>query len=139
MLKLRCIAIDVQLLLNKIVSNLLAQNPIDIGKEWILKPSQPIGNATQFQTPGAFISILLKNIYVLAGVMLLVLLIFGGISIIMGGGKGDPRKAGQGKKVATAAVIGFFVIFLSYWIVKIIETVTGVQILNPPQIPTPGP
>lgn len=119
------------------MSNLLVQ--VDIGKEWILKPSQSITGAPQFQTPASFISILLKNIYVLSGVMLLVLLIFGGISIIMGGGKGDPRKAGQGKKVATAAVIGFLVIFASYWIIQIIEKVTGVGILNPPPIPTPGP
>ena len=120
------------------MSSLLAQTPVDIGEQWILKPSQPIGTATQFQTPGAFISILLKNIYVLSGVMLLVLLIFGGISIIMGGGKSDPRKAGQGKKVATAAVIGFFVIFAAYWIIQIIQKVTGVEILNP-AIPTPAP
>ena len=110
------------------MQNLLAQ--VDIGKEWILKPSQPIGNATQFQTPGALISIILKNVYVLAGVLLLVLLIFGGISIIMGGGQGDPRKAGQGKKVATSAVVGFLVIFASYWIIQIIQIITGFDILN---------
>ena len=113
------------------MQNLLAQ--VDIGKEWILKPSQPIGNATQFQTPGALISIILKNVYVLAGVLLLVLLIFGGFSIIMGSSQGDPRKAGQGQKAATAAVIGFLVIFASYWIIKLIEFITGVNIFNPPQ------
>lgn len=113
------------------MSNLLAQTPIDIGKEWILKPSQPIGTATQFKTPGAFISILLKNIYVLAGVFLLILLIFGGVSIIMGAGQGDAKKTGQGKKAATAAVVGFLVIFASYWIIQIIEAVTGIKILNP--------
>ena len=110
------------------MQNLLAQ--VDIGKEWILKPSQPIGNATQFQTPGALISIILKNVYVLAGVLLLVLLIFGGFSIIMGAGQGDAKKTGQGKKAATSAVVGFFVIFASYWIIQIIQIITGVEILN---------
>ena len=89
--------------------------------------------AQKFATLGSLISILLKNIYVLAGVLLLVLLIFGGFSIIMGSSQGDPRKAGQGQKAATAAVIGFLVIFASYWIIKLIEFITGVNIFNPPQ------
>lgn len=113
------------------MSNLLVQTPVEIGKEWILKPNQPIGSAPQFQTPGALISIILKNVYVLAGVLLLVLLIFGGFSIIMGAGQGDAKKTGQGQKAATAAVIGFLVIFASYWIIQIIQKVTGVEILNP--------
>lgn len=104
---------------------------VDIGKEWIIKPSQSITGTPQFQTPGALISIILKNVYVLAGILLLVLLIFGGFSIIMGAGQGDPKKTGQGKKAATTAVIGFLVIFASYWIIQIIQIITGFKILNP--------
>jgi len=117
------------------MQNLLAQtpSPVDIGKEWIIGPNKSIVDSPQFQTPGALISIILKNVYVLAGVFLLVLLIFGGVSIIMGAGQGDAKKTGQGKKVATAAVIGFFIIFASYWIIKLIEFITGVNIFNPPQ------
>jgi len=109
--------------------NLLAQ--VNIGNEWFLKPGEAIENAPQFQTPGALISIILRNVYMVAGVLLLVLLIFGGISIILGAGGGDPKKAGQGQKAATAAVIGFLIIFASYWIIQIIEVITGIKILNP--------
>ena len=77
------------------------------------------------------ISIILKNVYTLAGILLLVLLIFGGLSIIMGAGGGDAKKAAQGKKTATAAIVGFLVIFGSYWIIRIVETITGVRIFNP--------
>ena len=41
-------------------TNLLAQ--VDIGKEWVLNPTQTITGASQFQTPGALISIILKNV-----------------------------------------------------------------------------
>jgi len=58
------------------------------------------------------------------------LLIFGGFSIIMGAGQGDAKKTGQGKKAATSAVVGFLVIFASYWIIQIIQIITGVEILN---------
>ena len=87
--------------------------------------------AQKFDTPGKLISVLLKNAYVFAGVLLFVLLIFGGFSIIMGAGQGDAKKAGQGKKVATAAAVGFLIIFASYWIIQIIEVITGFKILNP--------
>jgi len=110
------------------MQNLLAVN---IGDQWFLKPNQAITNAPQFQTPGALISIILRNVYTIAGVSLLFLLIFGGFSIILGAGGGDPKKAGQGQKAVTAAIAGFLIIFASYWIIQIIETITGVKILNP--------
>jgi len=59
------------------MNTLLAQTPVDIGKELLLKKSTPIGTAPQFASPGASISIILKNVYVLAGIMLFVLLIVG--------------------------------------------------------------
>lgn len=108
--------------------NLLAVN---IGDELILKPSQSITQAPQISNPGALISILLKNVYVVAGILLFVLLIFGGISVIMSAGQGDPKKAAQGQKALTSAVIGFLLIFTSYWIIQIIQYITGLNILNP--------
>ncbi|MDP3955109.1 MAG: hypothetical protein Q8Q15_01970 [bacterium] len=84
--------------------------------------------AKTFPTVGSLISVLLPNVFILAGVVFFLLLIFGGFGLIMGAGGGDPQKTGQGKQAITAAVIGFLVIFLSYWIIKIIEVVTGLKI-----------
>jgi hypothetical protein len=113
------------------MNSLLAQ--VDIGREWFLKPEagQSIKEAPQFQSPAALISIILRNVYMVAGLLLFALLIFGGISIILGAGGGDPKKTGQGQKAATAAVIGFLIIFASYWIIQIIGFITGIDILNP--------
>lgn len=111
------------------MQRLLAQ--VNIGDELILKPGQAITGAPQFSTPGTIISVVLKNVYMVAGVLLLFLLIFGGLSIIMSAGGGDPKKAAQGKKAASSAVIGFLLIFASYWIIQIIEYITGLNILNP--------
>lgn len=106
-------------------------SPIDIGQEWQVKPGVGISSAEIFKSPGALISVLLKNVYVLAGILLFVLLIFGGISIIMGAGSGDTKKTGQGQKAVTSALVGFLIIFASYWIIQIIGKITGVNILNP--------
>ncbi len=87
--------------------------------------------AQKFPTVGKLISTLLPNIYILAGLLLFLLLIFGGFGIIMGAGGDDPKKTGQGKQAVTAALIGFLIIFVSYWIIQIIEVLTGVNIFHP--------
>ena len=80
---------------------------------------------------GSLVSIILSNALVIAGVLMLILFIIGGIGIIAGAGQDNPEAAGKGKKAATSAVIGFIIIFASYWIVRIVEEVTGVDILAP--------
>jgi len=77
------------------------------------------------------VSVILSNAMVVAGIILLLLLIFGGISMIMGAGQDNPEQAAKGRQAATAAVIGFIIIFAAYWIVQIIEVLTGLNILKP--------
>lgn len=113
------------------MNTLLAQIPVDIGKELLLKKSTPIGTAPQFASPGALISVILPNVYIAAGIALFFLILFGGISVITGAGQNDPKKAAQGKKAITSALIGFLIIFASYWIIQIIEVITGFKILSP--------
>jgi len=111
------------------VKNLLS---FKIGDEFWVKPNQGIAGAEGFKEGiGGIISTLLQNIYVLAGILLFILLIVGGLSFIMGAGEDNPEKAKKGKQAITAALIGFVIIFCSYWIIKIIEIVTGLAIFKP--------
>jgi len=65
-------------------------------------------------------------------VMLLILLIFGGISMMVGAGSGNKDDIAKGRKAATAAILGFFIIFTSYWLIKIVGLITGyTNIINP--------
>jgi hypothetical protein len=82
-----------------------------------------------FATPGAFISLLLKNIFTLAGIILLALLVFGGLTFVIGAGSGDPKKTDQAKSTITNSLIGFLIIFASFFIIQIIEVITGLSIL----------
>jgi hypothetical protein len=107
------------------VKNQLAK--IDIGKELLLQPEKGVES---IGTIGDLISALLPNIYILAGIILLLLLIFGGLTVIFSAGKSDPESAAKGQKTISAALIGFLVIFASYWIIQIIEIVTGIEILS---------
>ena len=105
---------------------LLAQ--VDIGQETKINPTQGISGSSQFQTIGGLISAILPNLYVAAGLILLFFLIFGGVMVILGAGKGESQQAEQGKKIVTRTIIGFLIIFLSYWIIQIVEIVTGIPI-----------
>jgi hypothetical protein len=77
------------------------------------------------------VSIILSNAIMIAGIIMLFLIIGGGIGIISGAGQGNPEKAARGRQAVTTAVIGFIIIFATYWIVQIVEIITGVDILNP--------
>lgn len=88
--------------------------------------------ATTFKTLGDLVNVIVKNVFVLAGVLLFVLLIFGGLKFIISSGGGDEKEIGQSKNAITAALIGFLLIFAAYWIVEIIQFITGVEIFKPP-------
>ncbi len=83
-----------------------------------------------FDNFGKLVSVLLANVYILAAVLLFFLLIFGGIRVIIGAGENNPGKTEEGKKAVTAAIIGFLLIFFSYWIIQLIEVATGLKILK---------
>lgn len=103
----------------------------DIGQEFKLGEGKPgIGTVPQFQTLGKFISTILPNIYVIGGTILLFLLIFGGLGFIVSAGKGDQEGAKKGQQAITAALLGFLLIFASWWIMEIIKIITGLDILG---------
>jgi len=77
------------------------------------------------------VSAILSNAVAFAGIIVFLLFLLGGIAIIIGSGQAKPESVEKGKKAVTAAIIGFIIIFTSYWIVRIIERVTGVDILQP--------
>lgn len=84
-----------------------------------------------FTQVGPLISVILFNAYIIAGVIVLFLLVFGGLGIIIGAGSGDKQRVGQGRQALTAAIIGFLIIFASYWIIQLVEVITGFCILEP--------
>lgn len=82
----------------------------------------------------ACIPIIIKNLItaalVFAGAVALILLIIGGAKYITS--KGDPAKVESAKKTITWTLVGLVLIFLSFFIVGLISSITGVdQIQNP--------
>ena len=79
-----------------------------------------------------FVSVILFNAIAIASIILLFLLVFGGISMIIGAGQSNPESTAKGKKAITSALIGFLIIFTAYWIIQIVGRIAGLNIIDPP-------
>ena len=83
--------------------------------------------ASKFPTLGSVVSQALPYIYVIAGLLLLIMLIMGGLTLMTAAGDQAKTKEGYGK--ITAGLIGFLIIFISYFVAQIVEVILGVKIL----------
>lgn len=77
---------------------------------------------------GTLVSILVSNIIVIAGIVFIFLIIYAGLEMITGAG--DAQKNAHARDVLTAAVIGFIIVVLAWFIVRVIETSLGVNIFK---------
>lgn len=91
----------------------------------LYKTIQPNGSAINFAStdPGTIVGVLINFLFPIAGLLLLLYLIYGGYKMMVSAG--DPKAAQSARSVITTAMIGFVIIFVSYWLVRIIG-----QILN---------
>ncbi len=81
----------------------------------------------EFSTPAGIINRFLLFAFPLAGLILFVMIVWGGFDMLA---KSATKKSmDSGKQRITAAVIGFILLFASYWIIQILEIITGAQIL----------
>lgn len=90
---------------------------------------QSLSPATDLSNFGLLVNVVVRNAFVFAGIISFFLLIFGGFQVIVAAG--DPKKLEKGRGAITGAVIGLLLVVGSFWIVQIIEIVTGLKILTP--------
>lgn len=77
--------------------------------------------------PAVFQNIIL-GAFLFAGIVAVILIIYSGIRFITSGG--DPKQVEGARKTMTYAIIGFIVILLSFAILNLISTVTGVNCIR---------
>jgi len=126
--------------MNILINTILtAADPVDIGEKF----NSPWGKTTDL---GDLIGIILTGGISLASIILLFVFIFAGLSIVKGAGNNDPKVAAQGQQALTYAITGFVIVFAAFWIIRIIEVITGSTFLtnpfgtsgSPPPLPPPG-
>jgi hypothetical protein len=79
---------------------------------------------------GTLTNVIVRNAFTIAGVVAFILLIFGGFQFIVAAGSGDSKQMEKGKQAITMAIVGLAVVVASIWIVQIIETITGLNLLK---------
>lgn len=96
---------------------------VDLTNYLVLKNGDKVSEV--FKTPASMVNLLVSNIFVLAGVFIFVLTIVAGFKFLSSEAKGMD----EAKTLLTNAGIGFAILFGAYWIVQIVQILTGVQIL----------
>jgi|GEM_PF-456194 len=87
-----------------------------------LSDGQPV--STVFETPADMVNLLVGNAFIVAGIFLFILIILAGFKFISSDSKGIE----EAKTLIMNAGIGFSILFGAYWVVQIIQFVTGIQI-----------
>ena len=92
------------------------------------------GNGTVISGPDGFnagntlgdvIGKTVPYLFVFSGIALLLMLIFGGFSLLTSGG--DPKQLESGKQKITYSIIGFIIVFLAFWAVQLIAWIFNIQ------------
>lgn len=94
-------------------------NPLKVGN------SEANGD---FNTLGGVINRVLLFIFPLAVLILFLMLFWAGFEMFSGAA--DKGSVEKGKNRATMAIVGFILLFISYWLIQIIETVFGVVLIS---------
>lgn len=87
---------------------------------------QALGLPAAFNSLGDVITAILPVVISISGLALFAYLIMGGIKYITSGG--DDKAIMEAKKILTNAIIGMIIVFVAFWIVRILETVLGLEI-----------
>ena len=95
---------------------------IDLGECLTLSNNTTIKSV--YSEPAFLVNLIVRNLFVLAGVLLFLYAFYAGFLFVSQGKKGME----QAQKMATTAVIGFVLLFSAYWIVQIVQLLTGVNV-----------
>lgn len=81
------------------------------------------GPLVGFDSLGTVITKAIPYIFAFAGFALLLMLVRAGYTFLTSAG--DAKKLESGKQQITYALVGFLVIFASFWIVQVVGTILG--------------
>ncbi|HCC84186.1 MAG TPA: hypothetical protein DEP87_00665 [Candidatus Pacebacteria bacterium] len=78
-----------------------------------------------FKTPASMMNLIISNLFVAAGLFVFVTLIMAGFKFLTHEAKGME----EAKTLLTNAGLGFALMFTAYWIVQIMQYLTGMKLL----------
>jgi hypothetical protein len=82
-----------------------------------------------FSDPSSVVNLLLSNLLLIAGIILFLLVVFAGFQMITSGG--DAHKMEKWRNMLMYGIAGFVIILVAGAVIALVETFTGVNILDP--------
>jgi hypothetical protein len=70
-----------------------------------------------------FVGTIVQNLIAVAGVLLLILIVYSGVSMVTSAG--NPQSFERARNNLTSAIIGFIIVVAAWFIVQAIQTSTG--------------
>ncbi|MBP7875379.1 hypothetical protein KA012_00090 [Candidatus Woesebacteria bacterium] len=99
--------------------------PVNLGDCLRLGNDEAVSSV--YTTPAFLVNLLVRNLFVIAGMVFLFLIFLAGFKMISGGKKGFE----EAKTIATSAVIGLVIMISAYWIVQLVGYLTGLPVSLP--------
>ncbi len=96
---------------------------INLSDYLVLKNGKKVSEV--YRRPSDMINLVVSNVFVLASFTLFIFVMVAGFKFISGGSKGLQ----EARTMLGGVFAGFFVMFSAYWVIQIIQYLTGVKIL----------
>ena len=99
---------------------------LELQDAYLLDGQTPV--ADRFGSPAQIINVLMPNIFAIASLFVFLIIVGAGFKRVMN--PDNKKSTEEGKKALTYGIGGFLLLFASYWIVQLIQYVTGTTILG---------
>lgn len=86
-----------------------------------LQGNQTVGSV--YDSPAFLVNLIVRNLFIIAGVILFVMIIYAGFQYIT-----NPKGPDEAKSILTAAAIGLILMFAAYWVLQIVKIITGANV-----------
>lgn len=96
---------------------------LNLGDCLLISPGKSVSST--YNDPADLVNIIVPNLFVIAGIILFLMIIYAGFKFALQGTKGKD----DAKGIIQTVIIGFITMFAAYWIVQIIELLIGQEIL----------
>jgi hypothetical protein len=77
-----------------------------------------------YDSPAFLVNLFVRNLFVIGGVIIFLMVFYAGFKFI----QDDTKGKDEAKKILTASIIGIITMFSAYWILQIVQVLTGVDV-----------
>lgn len=102
-------------------------DPVNLGECLLLSNDTTV--ASVYTNPAFMVQLLVRNVFVIAGMIIFLLIFYVALKMVTGGKKGFEET----RTILTSALAGLVLMICAYWIVQLVGYLTGIPMSVIPQ------